>query len=777
MDIYKYLNNNSILIIPNNLKDVILKKINENPIINIKIMTLNDLKRKILFDFDAQTIYFVMKEKALSYRNALEIIKNLYFLSDKIDNQKLKELSQLKSKLDEKELLIYDHYFLKSLINKKVVFLGFDYLYKLDYYLINKIKLITEVEIIFKNNNNYSHNILKFNNINEEIEYVAKEILIKIKKGININNILLANYNKEYSLTINRIFTFYKIPINLDDSIFLYDTTVGLNILNNLNNYEDILSGIQDLNIYNAVIEIFNNYYFIDDFSTIKEILIEEFKSKRINKDRYKDAVNLVDIKNNFFDDDKHIFLIGFVDKLIPTIYKDDNFINDQEKNELLESTEELNKIEKVIWEEAIKNIKHLTITYSIEDLKEICFPSSIAGNMRVDCQNYEVSIFSHQSNKYNLGILLDIEKKYGKREPELLKLYNNYRNLNYLSYNNQYNGINPKLLRDKYTKLTLSYTKLNTYYECNFKYYLEYILKLSDYEVSFDAYLGSLCHHILSKIYNEHFDFIEEKESFLRNNHFDLTPGNYAFIDKMCEDLIFAIDFIKEHYENTLFKKVECEKNVKINIGSDKEIIFNGIIDKIMVYENKATIIDYKTYAPNIDLSLIPYGLGLQLPIYIYLTISAYPNAKIAGIYLQNINRNIIVNNDKNDLEKIKRDNLKLVGYTLDNETIINEIDSTYKDSRFIKGMKITSKGFYKYTKLLSEDDFEEIFKLAREKIKDGAEDILNAKFEINPKIVDKTNVSCEYCKYKSICFMRQENQIYLNKDKNLTFLKEVDD
>ena len=38
-----------------------------------------------------------------------------------------------------------------------------------------------------------------------------------------------------------------------------------------------------------------------------------------------------------------------------------------------------------------------------------------------------------------------------------------------------------------------------------------------------------------------------------------------------------------------------------------------------------------------------------------------------------------------------------------------------------------------------------------AEKTILKAVDDILEAKFEINPKIVDKTNVSCNYCKYNS--------------------------
>ena len=773
MDIKKYLKDNTIFVVANNFKNTLLKIINENTLLNIKIITLDELKRKLIFNYDEKTIYYLIKEKNISYSNAIEYLESLYYLTDKLNNSKLKELYNLKEILKKNKLLIYDEFFSKSLIDKDIYLVGFDYLSKFDLFLINKIKNLTKVNLINEENKNYEHNVLKFKNINYEIEYIANEIIKKIKSGISLNNIYIANYSLEYNLTIKRVFEFYKIPINLNSESSIYDTKIGLEILNNLDNYENVLNKILDSDLYNDIIEIFNKYYWTDDFKGIKDILIEEFKNKKILSPKYKNAVNLIDLKNNPINDHEHIFLLGFADGFIPKVYKDDNLINDKEKNELLENTEELNKIEKEIWYKIIRRIKNLTISYAEHGLKGVIYPSPLTATMVVKNLDYNASLFSHKSNKFNLALLLDDQIKYGTYNQELNKLSYTYNNLKTCTYKNQYKKINPELIKNYYQNgLNLSYTKINTYYECAFKYYLDYILKLNNYEETFEAYLGNLCHYILSKTYDFNFNLLNIKEQFLNKYHFDLTEENYIFIDKMCEELEFAIEQLKEHFNKTYFKKIECEKNIKIEKNNNIQIIFTGIIDKIMRYQNKIAIIDYKTYSPNIDLSLVNYGLKMQLPFYIYLIKNYYPDIKIAGIYLQPITRNVIAFDQKKNIDEIRKDNLKLVGYTIDNENIIAEFDQTYKTSKFIKGMSLTTKGFNRFTKLLQENDFDALANIADNIINDAAENILNANFDINPKILDKTNLSCIYCKYKSICFVNYDNYIQIFADKNLTFL-----
>ena len=87
-----------------------------------------------------------------------------------------------------------------------------------------------------------------------------------------------------------------------------------------------------------------------------------------------------------------------------------------------------------------------------------------------------------------------------------------------------------------------------------------------------------------------------------------------------MVDELKFIIQVLKEHYDLTTFKEIECERKLQMEKYDGIKIIFTGIIDKIMKYENNIAIIDYKTYNPKIDLSLVNYGLKMQLPFYIYL-------------------------------------------------------------------------------------------------------------------------------------------------------------
>ena len=91
------------------------------------------------------------------------------------------------------------------------------------------------------------------------------------------------------------------------------------------------------------------------------------------------------------------------------------------------------------------------------------------------------------------------------------------------------------------------------------------------------------------------------------------------------------------------------------------------------------------------------------------------HKNIKITGFYLQKILNNSSV--DCDDVEEDLRKKLKLDGFTIDDEDLINKFDSSYENSEVIKGMSVTSKGFSRYAKLVSSENIEKISSLVDEK------------------------------------------------------------
>ena len=63
-------------------------------------------------------------------------------------------------------------------------------------------------------------------------------------------------------------------------------------------------------------------------------------------------------------------------------------------------------------------------------------------------------------------------------------------------------------------------------------------------------------------------------------------------------------------------------------------------------------------------------------------------------------------------------------------------------------------------------------LIEIVKDNIDNAFDNILNAKFDINPKRVGKDNIGCSFCKYSDICFMKEEDVVSLEEHNNLDFL-----
>ena len=343
------------------------------------------------------------------------------------------------------------------------------------------------------------------------------------------------------------------------------------------------------------------------------------------------------------------------------------------------------------------------------------------------------------------------------------------------MSYDNKFKGIDKEKMYDYLNNnLTLSYSSLENYYKCKFRYYLNSILKLDKYEETFAIFIGNLFHYILSKCFEDNFDFDKEYDSYILK--YDSNNKDKFFFNKLKKDLLFIIDTIKKQYSYSNFREAKYENRFSINKDKTIKVKFIGFIDKLLIHKYKdkvlLAIIDYKTGPQDIKLTNCYYGLNMQLPIYLYLSKSGNPNAEVVGFYLQKILTGVPKLDSKKDIKSIKEDNLKLLGYSIYDEELINEFDSSYEKSEVIKSLEKTSNGFKAYSKLLTKDEMDNLYKLVDKKIDEARDDILEANFEINPKRIGFDNVSCLYCKYKDICYMNENNIEVLEEVKDLDFL-----
>ncbi len=773
---------NSILIIPNNIKEEVIKNIrNQNKNLNIKIFSLEEFINNLTFTYNEETIFRLMQQENVNYNIASIYLNNIKYVDKHFNIPKLDKLYNIKKGID--DYLIKDTLFKKLIKNKKIIIYGYDYITKYQEYVLNDLE---NVKIIKKVYNNNKHKVYRIDTLENEVIFVAEKISQLIDEGVNINNIFLTNINDSYYTTIKRIFDMYNIPVNLNEKKSIYKTHIGTYFINNLSNdidklLNDIknkfdLNNIKNYEIYSKIINVLNNFYFTNNYIEIKENIINVMKKTYITNNIYKNAVNEIDIKDNMIDDSSYVFLLGFNLNKFPIIIKDEDYIEDNIKPSILETSTYMNKLNNELYYKIISNIKNLTITYKEKHLNEVFYPSLLIDeyNMEVLETNMDYSNYSNVINKIKLTKMLDNLIKFNIKDDKLNLLYSNY-NIDYMIYDNKVTPLDSNLL-NKYlnNNLVLSYSSMDNFYHCSFKFFISNILKLDIFNTTIQTFIGNLYHFVLSKCFNEDFEFYETVKFFLENNDHPNDAKSLYFLNKVIEELEFVIKDIKYQHSLGNIDEILFEKKVCVEIPGVINTTFKGFIDKIIRHNNNIMIIDYKTYDIDIKLNLINYGLSLQLPIYLYLAKNLNKNYKVIGFYLQQILFNNF-NKDKNKtVDEQKKDKLKLKGYSLGNEILLSEFDKTLNSSELIHGMKITNKGFGAYSNVLTEKEINKIISITENKIKSCIEDISAGIIEINPKIIDGKEIGCTYCKFKDICYKTNKDNVYLDKIDNLDFLEE---
>ena len=755
-----------VLITPNKIKNKIIEIVRIKYYnYNIKFMSLEDFIKKYIFDYNNKTIYYLMKEYDINLSSALVYINNLYYISDKLDNNKMNILKEMKEYLDNNKLLIYNDRFREYIKDKEIYIYGYDYL---DKYTLSILKDLNYKVIDYKYRDNNIYDVYEFDYIDDEVIFVIDRIYELLRKNIDINKIKLIITN-EYKEVIYRLFKIYNLPISIKKRS-IYSIKVVKDVLSNLDNIDNNLDIIKDDDIKDKVVKVLNNYSFINDKEEVRELIVNDLKNTYL--DEGSSGIKISNI-NDYFEDDDYVFLLGFNKENIPILYKDDEYFSDKEKEILgYDTSNELNINKKIEVIKKIKNINNLIITYKLRDNNNSYTMSDLLIDINI-IKDYKISYNnSDMANKILLANKLDNLVKYNVKEDDLDLLYSNY-NIPYMKYDNKYHNIDKnKLYKYLDNKLLLSYTAINNYEKCKFKYYISNILKINIINNDFNIIIGNVTHYILSHIDDKDFDIDNSYNNYLKSIR-PLTNRELFILSNVKDELSTIIKVIREQYQYMSLDQSMKEKEIYVNKDKNIKVTFKGVIDKVLYKEedNKTylVVIDYKTGSSDaIDLKNMEYGLNLQLPIYLYLSSKMeLKNIKVVGFYLQKL-FNMPSINGTNDYDEERAKTLKLEGYSINEGNILSKFDNNYSNSNIIKSMKVTPKGFSSNSKVLSEEEINTMIDNTDKIIDTAIKDILEGDFSINPKVINGKSISCDRCEYKEICYQRENDIVYINREED---------
>ena len=306
-----------LLVIPNFLKLQFLRENKE--LRQIKYMTLEEYKSHYFFSWNDKTLDYLMSRYGYHLDFCKIILNNLYFIdSDReYSSEKLNLLKKIKIDLDSKKLLQYDSMFKSFIKNKKILVYGYETLEKYEEEMFDNATII-KLDVL-----NTTPNVIACKSLEDEIIYICEEILKLYKNEVPLSKIYLGNVQKDYLYLIYKMFSYYKIPININ----MQESIYGTNIV------KEYLKSGKFPGFVNPVVQklvgVCSSLVGLEDSKNYKSLLIDKLKNTKLSSPKYIDAVQTLD-KLEIIPEDCYLFVLGFNQDVLPKTYKDEDYISDR---------------------------------------------------------------------------------------------------------------------------------------------------------------------------------------------------------------------------------------------------------------------------------------------------------------------------------------------------------------------------------------------------------------------------------------------------------------
>ncbi|WP_404319606.1 PD-(D/E)XK nuclease family protein [Malaciobacter canalis] len=575
-----------------------IDRVNEHKYSQINLEFLNKFS-SIEFNFEG---YFTKLEfdKILEISKNKELIINLYTNEY---NQKSYEIFKTIN-LDLKE----DFFYKLDITNKKI---------------LQELKLETKLD---------SFKIKGFASRVSQIAFIKTAIVEAINKGIEPSNIALIlpdeNFANKLRLFDDEKYFNYAMGLDVKNSItykYLYSLNSYL-IEKDMKN----LDSLEFFNINKELIAFLNSNYnnkiskekfeYLCDFLISNEInkelkeklnelfyklnnLFFTYKSEILYKELLRillqkvnsislDDVNsgkitvmgLLESRTVCFDT---VIICDFNEQFIPKTSLKDKFLSTKVKEfAKLPTLKDRESLQKYYYKRVIQNCKNLYVSYVSNDTSTI-------------------SRFASE--------LFDLKKEQALED-------NSYKHILYNK--NSLKHFDKKIILDiDLSKLSWSATSLKVYLQCKRKFYLQYILKLKEHEISLKPKgfeLGDIVHKILYEYYEMGFDTLERLQAL-----FTKYANKNPFLSLELEVYKKKIENFYEYEKNRIDKIQILQKEMPFNLIY-QDIKIKGVIDRVDKEDEDYLVIDYKTssslkvdtiknYEKSCDFQLEFYYLALQ--------------------------------------------------------------------------------------------------------------------------------------------------------------------
>ena len=321
------------------------------------------------------------------------------------------------------------------------------------------------------------------------------------------------------------------------------------------------------------------------------------------------------------------------------------------------------------------------------------------------------------------------------------------------------------------------SISRMETFSTCAFKHFVEYGLYLRDRDAfEFDVIdIGDVCHKVLELFANA---LKEEQRSWAELPHEEQEKLVEECVAKAIADYKDGVlydsyrnRFHIERLKNLLKKTVEVlaihlgkgdfiPEGIEFTFPAGKIDRIDTCVDRDKVY---VKVIDYKTGRKAFDLSLLYYGLQLQLMVYMGAAMEVektkYPDKEIvpAGVFYYRVQDPIIKREANKDPEMARKSSFKLDGIANREAEALMHMDHDLTSAG--GNSDVIAVGFKKdgdftsASKVADTREFDTMIAYAKDMTAKLHERILEGETAAVPYRKDANECGCNFCGYRDIC------------------------
>ncbi|WP_162849167.1 PD-(D/E)XK nuclease family protein [Acholeplasma hippikon] len=579
-ELFNILNKNDLLVLNNAIKNEFIAykstyELKNRKILPFKVLGEKDFLNYITFSCDDEVILNALESLNLPISIINEMLSFIQY--DIKNHEALMKFYEANEKFFNKH-----QKFMNYIQDKKIYFIE-EPIYLKE--VLKKLNISYEViHLTYEN----EVNVKKFTSKQHELLHLFEDILKELSNGTRLGDLYLSNVTEADLKEIKKYASIYQIPINLNEKVNLFDYKLTkelaklsiseLRILLNdeltlKKKYEDYINF--DENLFNQIIdhfiEIINKYPNDYEEKLLHQVLLYELKSRNIQLDSIKDAINVVSLDSIPYLVDKKVYIIHAVYEVFPSIYKDNAYLSDKEKKLIgYPTSQELNLHTYNYLSNLIKheNIKY--ISFSIKDKYTTYAPSDIIlPYVKKDFDDLNINDLT--SNRA-ISIYKDLFK-------------NNESGKNLVMFTPGFK-LNPdeKRRMDLYLKQSIikfTPTQLIEYIKSPFMFYIKHILLLSNYKIDVSTKIGNFFHTLVEVMYLINFkDVVEVEKSSLNDPELIIYIEKHINLDVDSNKLFEDVKTIYFKHEINLVNKIVYENDF---ISLDKKLAIETLffVDK----------------------------------------------------------------------------------------------------------------------------------------------------------------------------------------------------